>query len=220
MDKPRYSSVSSDDDVSEPLTGIESVLPTQKTGANRRIITFLVAGGISILLLGWVIRLIVEARHYRQQFEWVPCGETAASARAAGCHYEPMQRSWIPEACYFNEPSDEYNPFSDREWYQDVNMTIPSNMDRLRSGDEEDAYTRYFHDEHCLYAWRKLAIAVEKKLPMIDSKSYDMHHTAHCAKTIAGLIARAYDPKNGWWFQRDYTHSPLMFQTCVPLTWA
>jgi hypothetical protein len=155
------------------------------------------------------------------ELEWIPCGNTPAQARANGCHYEPMQRSWIPDACYFPEPSNEYHPFDDREWFLDDRLTIPLNdsngLQKLRDGEEMVGYTATFHDEHCLYCWRKLAIAVENRLPLIDSKSASFHHSTHCAQLISGFIhevaAERFD------IHDTYTFSPLMFQTCVSLEW-
>ena len=74
---------------------------------------------------------------------WMDCGKTAAEARARNCHYEQMHRSWIPDACYFPEPSAEYRPFRDRQWFKDEYLSIPATpemLDRLESGDEEMAY--------------------------------------------------------------------------------
>jgi len=220
MEPVKYISLSSEDDAAELLTRTMSTTSSRQKRAITKNVIFSIFGSTFILLLvAWIIYPLAQERRDRQKYQWVPCGETASSARAAGCLYEPMQRSWIPRACYFNEPSEEYNPYGDRDWYDDVNMTIPANTDLLRSGDQVLAFTKYFHDEHCLYGWRKLAIAVEKKLDMIDSKSYNLHHTSHCARTIADMLVWSYDHKYDWVFDRDYTKSPLMFQTCVPLKW-
>jgi hypothetical protein len=161
--------------------------------------------------------------HYRNtttaSIDWVPCGNSSLEARAAGCHYEPMQRSWIPHACYFEKPSEDYDPFSDRKWFFDANLTQQITGDdirKLREGDDLDAYTHFFHNEHCVYCWRKLAIAVEKRLPMIDSKTADYHHSTHCAML---LMEELYDVGMDKFNTRFETFSPLMFQTCVPLTW-
>jgi hypothetical protein len=152
------------------------------------------------------------------KLSWADCGSTPDEARTRGCHYEPMQRSWIPDACYFSEPSAEYDPFSDRDWFLDYNMSQPANLERLRSGDEVLAYTKYFHDEHCLYSWRKLALAVKYKLPMVDSKTYNEHHTAHCTKRIARILVNSEKPT--WDFNEGaVTESPLMFQSCILLPW-
>jgi len=145
------------------------------------------------------------------------CGRRSIEARAKRCHYEPMLRSWIPDACYTPEPSEEYSPFDDRAWFYDKNLTSPmlgSDLDVLRNGDDITAYTRYFHDEHCLYAWRKLAIAVERRLPLVDSKTMSLHHSTHCSQRIARFIREVHTYV---WNDSHIGTAPIMFQTCVPL---
>jgi hypothetical protein len=149
------------------------------------------------------------------------CGHSAAEARANGCHYEPMLASWIPTECYEPEPRDEYAPYDDRAWFWDYNMTIPmvgEDLERKRRGDDITGYTKFFHDEHCLYAWRKLHLAVEKRRKLVDSKTMDLHHSTHCSKRIAKLIYNV----GMWGYNETLDHtsrSPVMYQTCVPLPW-
>jgi hypothetical protein len=145
------------------------------------------------------------------------CGNSSSEARARGCHYEPMLRSWIPDDCYTPEPGDEYTPFDDRAWFYDKNLTQPilgSDLDVLRNGDDITAFTRFFHDEHCLYAWRKLHLAVAKRLPLIDSKTMSLHHSTHCSQRIARFIQEVHTYV---WNDSHTGTAPLMFQTCVPL---
>lgn len=210
---------------SVPLTKYEEELsdpeepiyrPPRKSHA--RIRNFLCYG---LLILGTSIGTIylVSLKFKSHEPDWVDCGTTAAEARANNCHYDSMQRSWIPHACWFPEPNDEYDPFRDRLWYADADFIQPADIGKLERGDDYWGFTKYFHDEHCLYAWRKLTIAVEKRKSMIDSQSADIGHSTHCAKRIAGRLVQA---ENVSWSPIDgeYTESPLMFQTCVPLRWA
>ncbi|TAQ88649.1 hypothetical protein B7494_g3026 [Chlorociboria aeruginascens] len=181
--------------------------------------TILSLSAAIIILL--IIPLLWLSSKKHSELGWVPCGDSPEEARRNGCHYEPMQRSWIPDACYFPEPSNEYHPFDDRQWYVDKKLTIKMNntngLQKLRDGEEIVGYTATFHDEHCLYCWRKLAIAVERRLPMIDSKSASFHHSTHCAQLISGFI---HDVSTEIFDIHDmYTFSPLMYQTCVPLNW-
>ncbi|KAH8811045.1 hypothetical protein F5884DRAFT_669061 [Xylogone sp. PMI_703] len=181
---------------------------------------------VSSLLVGAVL-LFLSSQHsspksHKETLEWIPCGSSAAQARAAGCHYEPMQRSWIPDACYTSEPSEEYHPFDDREWYYDANLTQKldeEGMRKLREGDDLDVYAHFFHNEHCVYCWRKLALAVMNRLPLLDSKVADFMHSIHCAKIVMKEI---YDVgmQDIEEYRHEMTFSPLMFQTCVPLNWA
>jgi len=149
------------------------------------------------------------------------CGFSAAEARANGCHYEPMLASWIPDECYDPDPRDEYAPYDDRAWFWDYNMTVPmvgADLDKKRQGEDITGYTKFFHDEHCLYAWRKLHLAVEKRHQLVDSKTMSLHHSTHCSKRIAKLIYNV----GMWGYNETLDHtsrSPVMYQTCVPLPW-
>lgn len=113
------------------------------------------------------------------------CGASVSEARAKGCLFEPMQRAWIPRQCYFPEPANEYNPFNDRAWFLDATLKTPADVKGLESGDVPVAYVENFHQEHCTYNWRKLAIAVEKKARWIDSRVGNIHHATHCALGLA-----------------------------------
>jgi hypothetical protein len=132
-----------------------------------------------------------------------------------------MQRSWIPKACYFPDPGDEYHPFDDRPWFYDVNFTRPFGQEglaKMRNGDDFTAHSPYFfHHDHCLYVWQKLAFAVERKMPLIDSKTGDLGHAHHCAKRIAQDLHEISINE----YEKDgilhFSNSPLMFQTCVRL---
>lgn len=127
-----------------------------------------------------------------------------------------MQRAWIPPECYFSEPSEEYNVFRDRVWYEDTNLSIEANVTGLESGDVTLAYTRYWHDEHCAYVLRKLALAVALRRPMINSVPANIHHANHCAQFISKRIVNSY---NTSFLETDesITESYLIFEECVPL---
>jgi hypothetical protein len=165
----------------------------------------------------WLTFHFGKAKEYRSP----TCGRTSTEARLLGCQYEPMLRSWIPRDCYSPEPADEYHPFDDREWFFDKALTrrmLGKDLNKLRNGDDITAYTKTFHDEHCLYAWRKLHLAVEKRLKLVDSKTMSLHHTTHCAKRVAKLI---YNVGN-YGYNESLAHTstaPIMFQTCVQLPW-
>jgi hypothetical protein len=58
-------------------------------------------------LITWLAKMDAE----RHKFDWTPCGKTAASARAANCHYEVMQRSWIPDALLRQFPGQRIRSF-------------------------------------------------------------------------------------------------------------
>lgn len=155
----------------------------------------------------------------KQPFTYTDCGNTSTSAREAGCGYEPMMRAWVPPECYFTDIIDDYDVFRDRKWFADKGLSIPSDIDRLESGDEELAYTRYWHDEHCTYIFRKLAIAVEKRYPAITRNMANIDHSHHCAHMVALRLQNSY---NETFVHEDdtFTESILNFQICVPMSWA
>jgi hypothetical protein len=127
------------------LSGKEELEELPALEQNRRISRKNLRTGVLVAIIATVIMVFTAASiAWTRQPQWVPCGSTATEARAAGCHYEPMQRSWIPDACYFEEPSSEYDPFNDRQWFSDRNRTIPADLVGLRSGDSELAFTREF----------------------------------------------------------------------------
>jgi hypothetical protein len=172
---------------------------------------------VSVLVLAALIVVRENITNSRPS-SWTNCGSTPDEARRNGCFYEPMQRAWIPPECYFEEPIADYDVFRDRSWYSDANLTIPSNIERLESGDEFLAYTRYWHDEHCTYVFRKLAIAVENRKFMVNSRLVNIHHSNHCARMIAKRIVNSY---NASFLEYDetITESYLAYENCVELPW-
>jgi hypothetical protein len=50
-----------------------------------------------------------------------------------------------------------------------------------------------YHDEHCLFQWRKLQYAMTNRMDFIDNKTMSMHHTTHCADQLT----QSCEPKTG-----------------------
>lgn len=140
------------------------------------------------------------------------CGASVAEARAKGCQFEPMQRAWVPQQCYFPDPADEYSPFSDRPWFLDAALKTRADLKALKLGDVPVAYVANFHQEHCTYNWRKLAIAVSRKARWIDERVGNVHHATHCALGLAEQthnMSSCGAPKTG-----TFTRSNLNFLKC------
>ena len=143
------------------------------------------------------------------------CGASVLEARAKKCHFEPMQRAWIPDACYFRQPSDEYDPFADRPWFLDESFEHQADPKTLKGGDVIVAYVADFHQEHCTYNWRKLSIAVDEKRTLVDSRVGNVHHSTHCALGLAEQtknMSACAAPRAG-----TLTRSNLNFLKCVSL---
>ncbi|GAW20957.1 hypothetical protein ANO14919_104700 [Xylariales sp. No.14919] len=155
--------------------------------------------------------------------ELISCGHTPTEARNAGCRFEPMMSAWVPEACSFPELiADNAGTFENWLFFSDEETKNPiagAELDGVRVGN----YTKVFsshgtaHDLHCLYAWRKLNLAVESGAKLIDTKSRSLHHTTHCAKHIAQLLEEGagFLPKDD--DVRQVTAFPLLFLRCIPL---
>ena len=149
-------------------------------GSTRHRKSAYLGGCVAILALSMIWYLSRSTS--RVEFE---CGTTISEARARNCHFEPMQRSWIPDACYFTEPAIEYDPFHDRIWYLDENFESEADPDALAAGGIEVAFVANFHQEHCTYNWRKLAIAMDERRELIDSRVGSLNHATHCALGLA-----------------------------------
>ncbi|KFZ18227.1 hypothetical protein V501_01326 [Pseudogymnoascus sp. VKM F-4519 (FW-2642)] len=214
---PHESTVSEEDFLEECETEVPIPQESEKMKHSTAFTLFTV--GFVLLVFGFGFGAFVARPRSSvpSELAWTECGSTATEARSRNCHYEPMLRSWIPDACYFSEPSEEYDPFGDRKWFSDAKLKEEldeAGLEMLRSGDMSMAYTKYFHNEHCLYTWRKLAIAFETRKPMIDSKTASLHHSTHCSKNIAKeMVAAETDTFNSSGY---YTSSGMSFETCVP----
>ncbi|RFU33835.1 hypothetical protein B7463_g2514, partial [Scytalidium lignicola] len=168
--------------------------------------------------IGIVTTTVWSWTHHSRR--WVACGQSPAEARAAGCHFEPMLRAWVPDACYFPEPGEEYSPFDDRTWYSDIRLTqaiVGEELEKLKSGELEWAYTHEFHDEHCIYVWRKFIMAAERRLTLIDGKTANFQHQSHCSARTAETMRSI---ANGTWdIAHSRSYSPLKYIRCFEFSW-
>jgi hypothetical protein len=56
----------------------------------------------------------------------------------------------------------------------------------LWNGSHIKIYTHVYHDQHCLFQWRKLMYAMDHNQPYIDNKTISFHHSGHCADQLQG----------------------------------
>ena len=224
-----YTRLHSNDELSEGKTDIESdSTGGGKTGArktrNWKSLFFFLTGLICFTAT-ISIPFAVRKKDAPVENTWVDCGNNPTQARLRNCHFEPMMTAWIPDACYFPEPGDEYDPieyyqwFSDRELQHLINGT--DELEKLRAGNYTELYTpgTFHHQEHCLYAWRKLAIAAARKLPMVDSRTGELHHSTHCARDLTALFRQLHeDPEQSPFKASDATVVPMIYLGCVPIS--
>jgi hypothetical protein len=143
----------------------------------------------------------------------VSCGNSSAEAIENGCLFDTGLVSWVPEACYFKEPGFEV---SDYKWYLDQQQTVPVSAEDIRCGNFTHVYTDgSLHDQHCIYAWRKLSIALNKRLPLLDSKTANFWHSTHCAKGISGVIKESAQGIST--YSNFYSSVNVLYTVCVPL---
>jgi hypothetical protein len=189
---------------------------TRPKMAYKRLVPILMALSFFIATIFSLYSLL--KMHFPEPPSWKGCGTTREEAISNDCQYEPLQHAWIPDACASPSVAKDYHVFEDRAWFADINMTTPADMDKLLAGDDYTAYTSYYYHEHCLYGWRKLAEAVGKRKPFIDSRSQELVHSNRCIEDMA----------RDWvdFRRKEYDNSamvsvqvPLIFLECVWLPW-
>lgn len=147
--------------------------------------------------------------------ELYTCGSSTAEARARGCVMEPMVYGWMPAPCYISDLSAEYTPFEDRAWYTSSRYL---DSERIRVADlwdgvHEHIFAPQYHGEHCLFLWRKLALAVQRRLPYLDHKSLDPEHAGHCSRLLMDHGVEQY--------RLNTTNDVVLgFYRCLKMPWA
>jgi hypothetical protein len=121
-----------------------------------------------------------------ETIDTLTCGTTNEEALVRGCIMEPMVYGWMPEPCYFPELSSQYAPFEDRDWYTsreylEEEKILPTD---IWAGKYKNIFTRQYHGEHCLFLWRKLAMAVERRSEWLDHKTLNVDHVNHCSMVL------------------------------------
>jgi len=196
------------------------IAPLERSNRRKRTLLFVVVAvvGMGIAAI-WLVKF--SSNWSERAPSWTHCGSTAMEARSNGCLYDKMQRAWIPPECSFSEPGLDPNPYVDRKWYVDDGMKQEVNEEQrtmLQTGDGDDltVYAEFFHDEHCLYAWRKLAFAVKERKPILDSRTINFHHATHCSSSIFQKLLKV---QTDSFNKTDYrTSAVLKFLGCVPLS--
>lgn len=150
------------------------------------------------------------------RYDWTPCGDSPDEARLNRCHFDPMLNSWVLEACYIAELGEEYD-MSEFLYFVDKNKTQPVDVEEIRHGvyDHHVWTDGSHHDQHCIYTWRKLSLAIETRLPLIDTKTADFHHSTHCAQTVREVVSDALHTVDRYHGRSSFV--PLAVQGCVRL---
>ena len=72
---------------------------------------------------------------------WNDCGRSSEVAMARGCVMEPMYYGWFPPKCVYAELTGRFPVFENKQWYRDVNLTMPIPADELWRGQVSTIYT-------------------------------------------------------------------------------
>ncbi|KIW09344.1 uncharacterized protein PV09_00245 [Verruconis gallopava] len=115
----------------------------------------------------------------------VSCGSSPAEAKAMGCIFDVMSFAWTPPQCYDHETSQMYlNRNGPWIFYLDHNATQPLEFDTL--SEHEVVWTEHsYHIVHCLYAWERGHMAMNKgKGTLIPSELGSIDHTRHCVDLL------------------------------------
>ena len=184
----------------------------------RSLFRYLIAILISTLAVLAVVLLVILfgnqilqiGNHHKPRLS---CGNSSAEAIANGCHFDTGLVSWVPEACYFKEPGFEV---SDYKWYLDQQQTVPVSPEDIRWGNFTHVYSNgSLHDQQCIYAWRKLSIALDKRLPLLDSKTASNWHLTQCANGISTIITESAQGVST--YSKYYSSMNVLYTECVPL---
>ena len=76
------------------------------------------------------------------------------------------------------------------QWSLDANGTTLVSEEQIRNGEVEVGWVTWeYHLTHCLYTWKKLNRAVERR-GAIDGYISNYNHTSHCSKLLLAKGAK------------------------------
>lgn len=116
------------------------------------------------------------------------CGNSAAEARALGCHFDSAIHAWLPKDCVTEEDiEDERLMYQDRDWPYEVdgrNLTLQE----VQAGDYHNITTTFdMHMTHCMYALKRMHRVMLDATQKMDSYTVNFNHTTHCVDLLRHL---------------------------------
>lgn len=213
LDSREYDSESLEED-----DGLEIIHESRSCRLVRGVVRATLYLLLMIAVVGMIHKITAEKPRDHSEKQ---CGTNPTEARDRGCLFEPMMSAWIPEQCSLpdvvQEFQDKYGDIhSTWPWFWDGEATqevLEKDFDILRAGNYSAIYTTHFpsHDLHCLYGWRKISAARERKLLLSDAKTADPFHGTHCAEYVA---KRVYQPEPEF---QPVWQWPMMYHNCAPI---
>lgn len=72
----------------------------------------------------------------------LPCGNSVAEAKAAGCHFDNIAFAWVPERCWDEDLSKSYRDMK-FEFYLGPNRTEPISQEEAYTGEYPHLYVNW-----------------------------------------------------------------------------
>ncbi|KAH7563677.1 hypothetical protein BM1_00724 [Bipolaris maydis] len=131
------------------------------------------------------------------------CGRSPTEARKRGCSFDPMIHSWVHKACHMPDLLAEFMAVN-RTFYYDSEHKHPLPPSVLWAGELDHYYpTTDQHFHHCLYTFRRLALAYATN-SYVDEDSGSIGHNKHCSEYVDPMLS-----------QPISSPSTLTFSTCI-----
>lgn len=142
--------------------------------------------------------------------EILDCGSSMEEALAKGCVYDSVMIAWTPARCYNRTLELEYR--GDIRWYTTKEATHEVPWSLVETGRYRTLWSSsLFHTKHCLYMWKKTAIALDTEGSWINGALVKASHTQHCLKILDGFKVNESDPTSAEIFTG--------FQSCRRVNW-
>jgi len=124
--------------------------------------------------------------------EILDCGSSMEEALAKGCVYDSMMPGWTPERCYNRTLELEYR--GDWKWYTTQAATHEIPWSLVETGRYRELWANHeYHSKHCLYMWRKTALALDQEGTWVNGMLLKSTHTEHCLRILDNWHV---DPEN------------------------
>lgn len=140
------------------------------------------------------------------------CGDSPATAAAAGCHFDPISFSWLPPQCYDAPNTAEFLSWNWTFYDSEGDATpgtAPEHVPHAVSYDvavsghlPELMVTEEYHLVHCIFTWRKMHRALntdskgwapESVGAFMDSYTRKWKHSHHCTDTLLTFVKNVRD---------------------------
>ncbi|CAG8978472.1 hypothetical protein HYALB_00005047 [Hymenoscyphus albidus] len=191
--------------------------------SNIRLILVILLSTVLLLVVFFTLTgLVVSSRKAQKvpTIEGVACGGNPTDAKLQGCRFDPMMSAWIEPDCVYDELIEEAGDiFTNWPWFSDFELHHPivgKDLDALRAGNYTKVWSSHHnaHELHCIYVWRKMAMALRHDPPLADT-SNAYHHVVHCSKSLLEIL-NGEEPAE----KVEKFAFPMMYHRCAVLQYS